>query len=155
MKKAFITAVILAAAIGAGMLVYSALVSECDDRYEQYELFVSAIDRSRFSSDGYYRWETGEQMTKRQADVAWACLSEKKPERAAAMYRLLIDSANKPQYALERRLPRSSAQVKLVAVYYGLLAQAYDMQGDEQQKAAALKKQAEFEAEADRFRKRR
>lgn len=153
MKRILIIVIVLAAAGGVGFLIYTNLVSECDERYEQYSVFVSSIDQSLLSTDRYYRWEIGEQMVKRQADVAWACLSEEKPARAISMYKLLVESMNKPQYSLDVRLPRSSAQVKLVAVYYGLLAKAYGMQGDDAQQAAALKKQAQYEAEARRYKK--
>jgi len=148
MKKALISLIVLAVVGGVGFLIYRNSISKCDQLYKKYGTFISSMDDHRYGSNSLQRWQVNQELRKQQNDVASVCLNEKKAEIAISMYELLIDSENGVQYVIDQRMPRISPQVKMVAIYYRQLAEAYGVKGDEDKKVDALKKQKQYEEEA-------
>jgi predicted Zn-dependent protease len=154
MKKGLIVLTILILSGGAGYLIYKSSLSKCDQLYKQYGEFLTSKDDNRYRSNSLYRREMNAKLKKQQYDAASACLHENKPDIAIMMFKSLIESENGPQFVLDQRTPRISPQVTMVALYYGRLAEAYGKAGDEGQKSDALKKQKEYQDEANRLKKR-
>lgn len=124
--------------------------TECDRAYKGYSNYVSSVDDYRYTSNSLYRDTVNRELRSKQSDLASICLN-KKPEISVSMYKVLIDSMNGPQYVLDQRMPRHSAQVRLVAAYYESLANAYERAGDSKERDKALKQSAKYEAEAARI----
>jgi hypothetical protein len=150
MKKVlFVFALLAAGAIG--FAVYRT-ATECDREYEKYRNTVSLIDRHRFSTSSPYQWEVLQDLRKKQDDLLDICFDKRHMHIAIEMLESLIRDLNGPQYVFDRRLPRNSAQVKLVSIYYRKLAAAYEVQGDRERNEQALKNAQKYEAEAARMR---
>jgi hypothetical protein len=149
MKKVFIVLVFLAAG-AIGFAVYWT-ATECDREYEKYRNTVSLIDGHRFSTSSPYQWEVLQDLRKKQDDLLDICFDKRHMHIAIEMLESLIGDLNGPQYVFDRKLPRNSAQVKLVSIYYRKLAAAYEVQGDQERKERALNNAKKHEAEAARM----
>jgi hypothetical protein len=129
--------------------------SECDSLYEQYKIYLSSIDEYRYKTSTLHRWEVNEKLRSQQSAVAYACLSDNKPDVSIFMFNTLIAAENGPQFMFDKKLPRNAAQVHLVALHYGSLATAYEQAGDVKGKERALEKQKQYDQEAARMERRR
>ncbi len=148
MKKLFMFLMIASVAVGAGYLIYQALIPKSDKLLEQYEAFTATIDQARYQANAAYRWEVDEELRIRQVALASAYNEDNRPEKAIVLLESLIAGMNKQQYVLDKRIRRNSGQVELVAIYYQRLADAYGLKHDEKKKAWALQKSDEHKAEA-------
>lgn len=153
MKKLLMVLVMAAVAGGAGYLIYKALVPKSSKMYEQYQAYIATIDQTRYSTNAGYRWEIDEGIRTRQAALASAYNADKRPDEAIVLLEGLIESMNKQQYILKKKVRRNSGQVALVAIYYARLADAYGLKHDEEKRAWALQKSKEYEAESARLEK--
>ena len=149
MKKVLFVLVLLAT-VAIGFAVYWT-ATECDREYEKYRNYVSLIDRHRFSTSSPYQWEVLQDLRKKQDDLLDICFDKRHLHIAIEMLESLIHDLNGPQYVFDRKLPRNSAQVKLVSIYYRKLAAAYEVQGDQEKKERALRNAQKYEAEAARM----
>jgi hypothetical protein len=154
MKKLFMILLMASVAVGAGYLIYRALIPKSDKLYEQYQAFAASIDQDRYRTNAAYRWEVDEELRIRQVVLASAYNADKRPDEAIVLLEGLIASMNKQQYVLDKRIRRNSGQVELVAIYYLRLADSYGMKHDEKKKAWALQKSDEYKAEAALLEKR-
>ncbi len=148
MKKLFMILLIASAAVGAGYLIYQALVPKSDKLLEQYQAFTATIDQARYRINAAYRWEVDEELRIRQVALASAYNADKRPDEAIVLLEDLIAGMNKQQYVLNKRIRRNSGQVELVAIYYQRLADSYGLKHDEKKKKWALQKSDEYKAEA-------
>ncbi|MGE5172812.1 MAG: hypothetical protein ACM3MD_03175 [Betaproteobacteria bacterium] len=121
--------------------------------YEQYQAYIATIDQAQYSTNASYRWEVDEGIRTRQAALASAYNADKRPDKAIVLLEGLIDSMNKQQYVLKKKVRRNSGQVALVAIYYARLADSYGLKHDEEKRAWALQKSKEYEAEAAQLEK--
>ncbi len=153
MKKLFIVLVLAAVVGGAGYLLYKALIPKSTTMYEQYQEYIATIDQARYQANAGYRWGVDEELRTRQAALAAAYNADKKPDKAIALLEGLIESMNKQQYVLTKKVRRNSGQVELVAIYYSRLADSYALKHDEEKKAWALQKSSEYKAEAAKLAK--
>ncbi|MHB8844463.1 MAG: hypothetical protein ACYC7L_06895 [Nitrospirota bacterium] len=151
MKILIIILVLLTAGAVGYNLYRTATV--CDRAYEEYRVHVSQIDAQRLSTSKAYQWEVSQDLRKRQAGLIEICFDKRHMPIAGEMLDSLIAGLNAPQYLFDRKLPRNSAQVKLIAIYYRKLAAAYEVTGDEGKKEQALKNAQKYEAEAARMKK--
>ncbi len=151
MKKLLIVLVLVAVSGWSGYLIYKALIPKSTTLYEQYQTYLSTIDQARYKTNAGYRWEVTEGIRTRQAALAAAYNSDKKPDEAIAILEELIASMNKQQYVLNKKVRRNSGQVELVAIYYARLADSYSLKQDEEKKAWAMQKSNEYKAEAARL----
>jgi len=149
MKKVLFVFVLLAAG-AIGFAVYWT-ATECDREYEKYRNTVLLIDGQRFSTSSPYQWEVLQDLRKKQDDLLDICFDKRHMHIAIEMLESLIRDLNGPQYVFDRKLPRNSAQVKLVSIYYRKLAAAYEVQGDQERKEGALNNAKKHEAEAARM----
>jgi len=145
---------IAAVAVGAGYLIYRALLPKSDKLLEQYHAFTATIDQARYQTNAGYRWEVDEELRVRQVALASAYIADNRPDEAIALLEGLIAAMNKQQYVLKKRIRRNSGQVELVAIYYQRLADAYGLKHDEKKKAWARQKSDEYKAEAASLEKR-
>ena len=150
MKKILFVLVLLAAG-AIGFAVYWT-ATECDREYEKYRNTVLLIDSHRFSTSSPYQWEVVQDLRKKQDNLLDICFDKRHMRIAIEMLESLIHDLNGPQYVFDRKLPRNSAQVKLVSIYYSKLAAAYEVQGDRERKERALTNAKKYEAEAARMR---
>ena len=149
MKKVLFVFVLLATG-AIGFAVYWT-ATECDREYEKYRNTVFLIDGQRFSTSSPYQWEVLQDLRKKQDDLLDICFDKRHMHIAIEMLESLIHDLNGPQYVFDRKLPRNSAQVKLVSIYYRKLAAAYEVQGDRERKERALTNAKKYEAEAARM----
>jgi hypothetical protein len=105
------------------------------------------------STSKAYQWEVSQDLRKRQDGLLEICFDKRHMPIAIEMLDSLIAGLNAPQYIFDRKLPRNSAQVKLISIYYRRLATAYDVLGDQGKKEQALKNATKYEAEAARMKK--
>ncbi len=148
MKKFIIILFLAAVAGGAGYFIYKALIPKSTTLLEKYQEYLATVDQTRYQSNAGYRWAVDDEIRTRQAAIAAAYNEDKKPDPAIAILEGLIESMNKQQYVLNRKVRRNSGQVELVAIYYARLADSYALKHDEEKKAWALQKSAEYKAEA-------
>lgn len=125
----------------------------CDRAYEEYRIHVSQIDAQRMATSKSYQWEVSQDLRKRQDGLLGICFDKRHMPIAIEMLDSLIAGLNAPQYIFDRKLPRNSAQVKLISIYYRKLATAYDVLEDQGKKEQALKNAAKYESEAARMKK--
>jgi hypothetical protein len=154
MKKLFMILLIASAAVGAGYLIYQALIPKSDKLLEQYQAFTATIDQARYQTNAAYRWEVDEELRTRQVALATAYNADERPDEAIVLLEGLIAGMNKQQYVLKKRIWRNSGQVELVAIYYQRLADSYGLKHDEKKKEWALRKCDEYKAEAALLEKR-
>lgn len=149
MKTLLVVLVLLAAGAVGYNLYRTATV--CDRAYEEYRIHVSLIDAQRLATSKAYQWEVSQDLRKRQDSLLGICFDKRHMPIAIEMLDSLIAGLNAPQYIFDRKLPRNSAQVRLISIYYRRLATAYDVLGDEGKKEQALKNALKYEAEAARM----
>lgn len=150
MKKIIFIVLALLVAGGVGYSIYREK-TKCDRAYNEYKKFLSSVDDHKFSSNSMYRWDVGRELDDRQSALSSLCYDKDHAHIAASMLERMIDRMNGPQYVLDKKLPRSSAQVRLVSLYYGRLAEVYSMQGREEDRVNAIKKKERYEAEASKL----
>lgn len=148
--KALFVIVVIAAAGAVGYHLYR-METVCDRAYEEYRLHVSGIDAQRMATSKAYQWEVSQDLRKRQDGLLGICFDKRHMPIAIEMLDSLIAGLNAPQYIFDRKLPRNSAQVRLISIYYRKLATAYDVLGEQGKKEQALKHAQKYEAEAARL----
>ncbi len=148
----FLIVLVLAAFAGwSGYKIYRALIPPSGILYEQYQAYIATIDQARYQANAGYRWGVDDELRTRQAALAAAYNADKKPDKAIALLEGLIESMNKQQYVLNKKVRRNSGQVELVAIYYSRLADSYALKHDEEKRAWAQQKSDEYKAEAARL----
>jgi hypothetical protein len=151
MKKLFMVLVIVAVTVGAGYLIYRALIPKSDKLYEQYQTYLVTIDQPRYNTNAGYRWEVGEHIRIWKTNLASSYNADNRPDEAIILLEGLIADMNKQQYVLDKKVPRNSGQVEWVAIYYAHLADSYGLKHDEKKQAWAMQKSEEFRLEAARL----
>lgn len=154
MKKLILALLVLATVGGAGYFLYQEPVPKSERLYEKYKKFTDALDQARYATDLSYREKIDRELHDRQEALAVAYINERKPDEAIILLETLIDSTNRPRYEHGSRVPRNSAQTRLVAGYYKMLSDAYGMKHDRKGRDRALKMSMHYRAEAERLRKR-
>ena len=149
MKKIFYVLVLLAAGAIAFAVYWKE--TECDREYGKYKEHVSLIDQQRLSTSKQYQWEVSQDLQKRRDDLLDICFDKRHMSIAIEMLEGLIAELKKSQYMFDRKVPRNSAQVYLVSIYYRKLAAACEVQGDREKKERALVNANKYEAEAARM----
>jgi hypothetical protein len=154
MKRVFLIVVLLSLAAVAVFLLYHAFIPTSDKLFAQYQEYIVSIDQPRYAASAAYRWEVDQELLSRQHALARAYNADRKPDSAIMFLEGLIETRNEQQYIFGRKLPRNAGQAALVAIYYELLANSYDMKHDEKKKTWALKKSKEYKEEALRLEKK-
>ncbi len=148
MKKYLIVLVLAGILGGAGYFIYKALIPKSTTLLEQYQQYLATVDQARYQANAGYRWGVDEELRTRQAALAAQYNADKKPDKAIAILEGLIESMNRQQYVLNKKVRRNSGQVELVAIYYSRLAESYALKKDEEKKSWAQQKSAEYKADA-------
>ncbi len=154
MKKLIITLLVLGIIAGAGYFLHEGAVPKSERLFGKYKKFTASLDQSRYATDLSYRERMDRELQERQEALAVAYINDRKPDEAIMVLETLIDSANGPRYEHGSRVLSNSVQTSLVADYYKMLSDAYDMKHDRNGKEQALKMSMHYRAEAESLRKR-
>ncbi len=118
---------------------------------KRYKALVEAIDEGRFLKDSFYRSQQNREIRDVMTDLASAYMYEEKPDLAIPLWRTLIEMFEGPQFEYGRKMPVTSAQLELQALYYERLAEAYGKAGEAENGKKAEAKVTNIKARAVRL----
>lgn len=118
---------------------------------KSYKALVEAIDEVRFLKDSFYRSQQNREIRNVMTDLASAYMHEEKPDLAIPLWRTLIEMFEGPQFEYGMKMPVTSAQLELQALYYERLAEAYGKTGEAENRKKAEAKVTNIKARAVRL----